>query len=119
MRNTNVLSVRPAQPLGSYSLGAKRSSLYPDTNLSRFSPTFLKLDSCSEIAPKNSCLGAPLAAAHRTGCIDIPRYRHSIVQSSLETSGMAGSWKASRVAGERGEEDDNETMEREGVCELS
>jgi len=39
-----------------------------------FSPTFVKLDSCSEVAPKNSCPGALLAAARRTGCMDIPRY---------------------------------------------
>lgn len=84
-----------------------------------FSPTFLKSDSCSEMAPKNSCPGTLLAAACRTGCIDIPRYLHSIIQRSLETSGMVGSWKASPVAGERGEKDDNETKEREGACELS
>lgn len=80
-----------------------------------FSPTFLKLDSCSEIAPKNGCPGAPLAAT----CIDIPRHLPSVVQHSLETSGMVGSWKASHVAGERGEKDDHETKEREGACELS
>lgn len=84
-----------------------------------FSHTFLKSDSCSEIAPKNSYLGAPLAAARRTGCIDIPRYLHSIIRCSSETSGMVSSWKASHVAGECGEKDDNETKEREGVCKLS
>lgn len=69
--------------------------------------------------PKIAAPGTLLAAACRTGCIDIPRYLHSIIQRSLETSGMAGSWKASHVAGERGEKDDSETKEREGACELS
>lgn len=58
--------------------------------------------------------------SEQKGHLCIPtRYLHSIIQRSLETSGMVGSWKASHVAGERGEKDDNETKEREGACELS
>lgn len=77
-----------------------------------FSPTFLKLNSCSDT---NSCPGA----AGRTGCADIPGYLQSTMQRSLETRGMLGSWKVSGVAGERGEKDDHETKEREGVSKLS
>lgn len=80
-----------------------------------FSHTFLK----SEVALKNSGPGGPLAAARRTGCVDTPRCLHGTEQRSLETSGMVGSWKASCVAAECGEKDDDETKEREGVCKLS